>query len=90
MCLGIPGQLVSIDAEQPDLALADVSGVKRRINIGILSDEVLAPGDWVLIHVGFAMAKMNEGEARSALDFLQELGNAYDEEIAAFERSEIA
>ena len=54
MCLGIPGEIVSFDNEMPDLALADVSGVRRTINVALLEGEGLEVGDWVLIHVGFA------------------------------------
>jgi hydrogenase expression/formation protein HypC len=62
MCLGIPGQLVALDQGHPHLATVDVSGVTRTINVGLLEDEALQPGDWVLIHVGFAMSKIDEQE----------------------------
>jgi hydrogenase expression/formation protein HypC len=88
MCLAIPGKIVHIDAQLPDLAVADVSGVQRKINIGILADENIQPGDWVLIHVGFAMSKMDEEQAREALDFLQQLGDAYAEELEALQQAE--
>ena len=65
MCLGIPGQIVELLADHEHLAKVDVSGVGRTINIGLLEDEHLVPGDWVLIHVGFAMSKIDEEEARS-------------------------
>jgi hydrogenase expression/formation protein HypC len=83
MCLGIPGEVVEILADQPDLARVDVSGVRRVINIGLLSDDVIAPGDWVLIHVGFALSKIDEAEAAAALEFLESIGQAYDDELAA-------
>jgi hydrogenase expression/formation protein HypC len=89
MCLGIPGEVVEILAERPDLASVDVSGVRRAINIGLLEDESLQPGDWVLIHVGFAMSKMDEAEARSALEFLERIGEAYDEELRALAESSL-
>ena len=60
MCLGIPGQIIDILPGQSDLAVVDVSGVKRHINIRLLENEEVTPGDWVLLHVGFAMAKMDE------------------------------
>ena len=63
MCLGIPGQLKEISEVNGHLARVDVSGVTRIVNIGLLEDESLAPGDWVLIHVGFAMSKIDEAEA---------------------------
>jgi hydrogenase expression/formation protein HypC len=66
-----------------------VSGVKRAINIGLLAEEAVAPGDWVLIHVGFALSKIDEGEARAAMEFLESIGKAYEDEIAALRESEI-
>jgi hydrogenase expression/formation protein HypC len=74
MCLAIPGQIVEFSAEQPLLAKVDVAGVKRAINIGLLADEPLDIGDWVLIHVGFAMSKVGETEARDQLTMLAALG----------------
>lgn len=67
MCLGIPGQLVEISSDDTHRATADVSGVRRTVDVGLLQDEVLVPGDWVLVHVGFAMARIDEGEAARAL-----------------------
>jgi len=87
MCLGIPGEIVEILADHPDLAQVDVSGVRRAINIGLLEGDDLAPGDWVLIHVGFAMSKIDEAEARASLEFLESLGQAYDDEVRAFRES---
>jgi hydrogenase expression/formation protein HypC len=89
MCLGIPGEVIEIIAERPDLAKVDVSGVKRAINIGLLADEEIGPGDWVLIHVGFALSKIDEGEAKAAMEFLESIGKAYDDEIAALRESQI-
>jgi hydrogenase expression/formation protein HypC len=74
MCLAIPGQIVEISAEQPALAKVDVAGVKRSVNIGLLENERVGPGDWVLIHVGFAMSKIGEAQARDQLRMLQALG----------------
>lgn len=89
MCLGIPGEVIEILTDRPDLARVDVSGVKRAINIGLLSEESVEPGDWVLIHVGFALSKIDEGEAKAAMEFLESIGKAYDDEIAALRESEI-
>ena len=89
MCLGIPGEVIEILAEHPDLAKVDVSGVKRAINIGLLAEENVQPGDWVLIHVGFALSKIDEAEAKAALDFLESIGKAYEDEIAALRDSRI-
>jgi hydrogenase expression/formation protein HypC len=84
MCLGIPGQLVEFLEVHEHLARVDVSGVSRIINIGLLEDEHLTVGDWVLIHVGFAMSKIDEEEANLALASLKLMGQAYDDELSAF------
>ena len=89
MCLGIPGQLVEFVDTHEHLARVDVSGVTRIINIGLLEDEHLEPGDWVLIHVGFAMSKIDEEEASLALASLQLMGKAYGDELEAFWSSKI-
>ena len=89
MCLGIPGEIVELMDDRPDLAKVDVSGVRRAINIGLLEDEKLELGDWVLIHVGFALSKIDEGEAKAALDFLEGIGQAYADELAALADSKI-
>jgi hydrogenase expression/formation protein HypC len=89
MCLGIPGEVIEILPDQPDLARVDVSGVKRAINIGLLADDPPAPGDWILIHVGFALSKIDEQEAKAAMDFLIGIGQAYEDEIAALLESRI-
>jgi hydrogenase expression/formation protein HypC len=89
VCLGIPGEVVEILTDRPDLARVDVSGVKRAINIGLLAEEDVRPGDWVLIHVGFALAKIDEEEARAAMEFLESIGQAYEDEIAALRDSRI-
>jgi hydrogenase expression/formation protein HypC len=84
MCLGIPGEVVELYADRPDLAMVDVSGVRRAINIGLLEgDERPQVGDWILIHVGFALSKIDEEEAAAALAFLEGIGQAYDDELAA-------
>jgi hydrogenase expression/formation protein HypC len=89
MCLGIPGEVVELVEGQPDLAKVDVSGVRRMINIGLLADDPPKPGEWVLIHVGFALSKIDEDEATAALEFLQGIGQAYEEELAALQESAI-
>ena len=89
MCLGIPGQVVEIiDAEQ-HLAKIDVNGVRRNISVWLLADENVTVGDWVLIHVGFAMAKIDEREALLTLDQVQKMGAEYLNEIDALNSSEI-
>ncbi|MEA3215422.1 MAG: hydrogenase expression/formation protein HypC [Acidimicrobiia bacterium] len=78
MCLGIPGRVVSIDPTNPHLAMVEVTGVRRAINVGLLEDEAEGAGaqvgDWVLIHVGFAMSKIDEEEAARALEGLRLMG----------------
>lgn len=87
MCLGIPGRLVEF-LDHEHLARVDVNGVGRIINIGLLEDETMAAGDWVLIHVGFAMSKIDEDEARRALEGLQLMGRAYTDELDALAGSD--
>ena len=74
MCLGIPGRVIEIVSTDFQIARVDVSGVQRSVNFGHLADEPLAVGDWVLIHVGFAIRKMEEAEVRYATEFLDGLG----------------
>jgi hydrogenase expression/formation protein HypC len=89
MCLGIPGEIVEILTDQPDLAKVDISGVRRNINIGLITEEDPQPGDWILIHVGFALSKIDEAEAKAAMDFLEGIGQAYADEIEALMESRI-
>jgi hydrogenase expression/formation protein HypC len=89
MCLGIPGEVIEILEDRPDLAKVAVSGVKRTINIGLLDDDPPVPGDWILIHVGFALSKIDEAEAKAAMDFLESIGKAYEDELAALQESRI-
>jgi len=89
MCLGIPGEVVDILLDQPDLVRVDVSGVRRVISIGLLADDPPVPGDWVLIHVGFALSKIDEAEAAATLEFLAGIGQAYADELAALAESRI-
>jgi len=78
MCLGIPGCIVRIDNADDLVATVDVSGVRRQINISCIVDDEhpveSCVGDWVLVHVGFAMSRINEAEAAETLRLLQELG----------------
>jgi hydrogenase expression/formation protein HypC len=83
MCLGIAGQIIEFLPEPRDVARVNVFGVERVINIGLVENEGLKPGDWVLIHVGFAIARMDEGEAKASMAFLQGMGEAFTNEIAA-------
>ncbi|HEY9804367.1 MAG TPA: HypC/HybG/HupF family hydrogenase formation chaperone [Leptolyngbyaceae cyanobacterium] len=79
MCLGIPGQIVEITDINHKLAIVDVGGVKRQVNIACIVDEQHPPaaclGDWVLVHVGFAMNRINEQEAAETLKLLEEIAS---------------
>jgi hydrogenase expression/formation protein HypC len=74
MCLAIPGKIVEIFPDNTDSALVDVVGVRRKIDLGLLHDDKPVPGDWVLIHVGFAMSKISEEEAFDQMKTLRALG----------------
>jgi hydrogenase expression/formation protein HypC len=89
MCLGIPGEVIELMSDHDDLAMVSVEGGKRAVNIGLLSDEELVPGDWILIHVGFALSKIDEAEAKASLDFLTGLGDAYTDELEALAASDV-
>ncbi len=89
MCLGIPGQIVEMVDDVNQLARVDVSGVKRNVSVALVRSEGIAPGDWVLIHVGFAMSKIDEREAQETLDLLREMGAAYDDELRMLHQSQI-
>lgn len=80
MCLAIPGQVLEIVDEPNRLARVDVAGVRRVVNVALLDDGA-RPGDWVLIHVGFAMSKVDEHEARATLELLRQMGDAYEQEL---------
>ncbi|CAN5455560.1 HypC/HybG/HupF family hydrogenase formation chaperone [soil metagenome] len=83
MCLGIPGQIIEIIDVEKQLAKVDISGVKCRVNIACIVDQEhpvnSCVGDWVLVHVGFAMSRINEDEAKKTLELLFELGEAQKE-----------
>ena len=83
MCLAIPGKIVEIVDEENQIAKVEVGGVRRNINIGMLDKEDARVGDYVLIHVGFAMSKIDEKEAEDTLRLLEELGS-YEDEIDQF------
>ena len=91
MCLAIPGQIVETVDEANRLARVDVVGVRRNVNIGLLDadGEGAQPGDWVLIHVGFALSKIDEQEARATLQLLQQMGADYEQELEELKASAI-
>jgi hydrogenase expression/formation protein HypC len=74
MCLAIPGQIVERSLDDPHVAIVEVSKVRRAINVGLLEDDDLMAGDWVLIHVGFAMSRISEAAAEEQLRLLAMLG----------------
>ena len=81
MCLGIPGRIVSLLDASPDLAEVEVAGVTRRINIALLEGGALQCGDWILIHAGFAMDKIDADTAALQLSVLQDYTGDADAEI---------
>ena len=87
MCLAIPGRVVEILDEENRLAKVDVSGVLRSVNVGLLDG--VRDGDWVLIHVGFALSKVDEEEAHATLALLQQMGDAYEQELEDLKASVI-
>ena len=91
MCLGIPGRIVEILDEDLMLAKAEVSGVRRNINIGLVHHEEqrVKPGDWVLIHVGFAMSRVDEDEAIATRRQLERMGQDYEAELEELKASVI-
>lgn len=89
MCLGIPGEIVELSPERADLAKVEVAGVRRAVNIGLLGPDGVGPGDWVLVHVGFAMSKIDEAEAAATLELLRGLGQVYTDELQALADSDI-
>lgn len=87
MCLGIPGQIVEIHNPAQMRAKVDVEGVRREVSvslIGLDGPDGAQIGDWVLVHVGFAMAKIDEAEARETLDALKALGEMYEQELSDY------
>ena len=87
MCLAIPGQIVEVVDGANRLAQVDVAGVKRTINVGLLDDA--APGDWVLIHVGFALSRVDEQEAHETRKLLEAMGAEYEQELEELKASVI-
>jgi hydrogenase expression/formation protein HypC len=93
MCLGIPGQIVRVADFERKLAIVDVAGVERTINVACVANDEeelrAAVGAWVLVHVGFAMSRIDAAEAQKTLDLLRELGEA-QAELAAMSQSAVA
>jgi hydrogenase expression/formation protein HypC len=91
MCLAIPGQIIEVVDEQTRLAKVDVAGVRRTVNIGLLDADGggVGEGDWVLIHVGFAISKVDEAEARATRELLEGMGRDYEQELEELKASVI-
>ena len=89
MCLGIPGRIGEITDRANCLARVDVSGVQRTISVRLLERDLPDVDDWVLVHVGFAMARIDEKEALLTLDAVQKMGESYQDEIDALDSSSI-
>lgn len=91
MCLAIPGQIVEWVDRDLNIAKAQVANVRRNVNVGLLAEteDAVEIGDWVLIHVGFAMSKVDEAEAQATREFLEQLGDPYKDELAELEASTI-
>jgi hydrogenase expression/formation protein HypC len=91
MCLAVPGRIIEIVDEANRLAKVDVAGVQRTINVGLLDSEPggVGPGDWVLIHVGFAMSKIDEEEAVATRRLLEQMGAEYEQELEELKASVI-
>lgn len=87
MCLAIPGQVVEFAEESADLAMVEVAGVRRRVNVGLIDD--LQAGDWVLVHVGFALSQVDEDEAMATLQLLREMGAEFEQELEDLKGSAI-
>jgi len=86
VCLAIPGRIIELDVLNAHQALVDVVGVRRKVDLGLLQDEPPGPGDWVLIHVGFAMSKISEADAADQMRLLNMLGevDAAMEEVRGY------
>jgi len=92
MCLAIPGQVIEVLDPVNQIAKVDVVGVRRNVNVGLLSDGNgggVVPGDWVLIHVGFALSKVDEEEAHATLALLEQMGAEYEQELEELRTSVI-
>ena len=91
MCLAIPGQIAEIVDEENRLAEVEVAGVRRTINIALLDSDgqLTAPGDWVLIHVGFAISRIDEAEAEATRLLLEQMGAEYERELEELKASVI-
>lgn len=85
MCLGIPGQVIELASHDFHLATVEVAGVRRIVNVGLLPDDGrgLQPGEWVLVHIGFALDRLDEAQAAATLQLLREMSETYQDELVS-------
>jgi hydrogenase expression/formation protein HypC len=90
MCLAIPAQVIELVDQDKRLALVDVAGLRRNVNVSLLDDDGGArPGDWVLVHVGFALSRVDEEEAQATLRLLEQMGSDFEQELEELKASVI-
>jgi hydrogenase expression/formation protein HypC len=87
MCLGIPAQIVEVVDTESGLAKAEISGVRRAVSIALCPEAGV--GDWVLVHVGFALSRIDEEQARETLELLEQMGEAYEQEVREIRESAV-
>jgi hydrogenase expression/formation protein HypC len=85
MCLGIPAQIVELVDPEAGIARAELSGVRREVSLALCPEA--EPGDWVLVHVGFALQRIDEEQARETLELLDSMGEAYEQELREIRES---
>jgi hydrogenase expression/formation protein HypC len=85
MCLGIPAQIVEMIDAEGGIAKAEISGVRRDVSVALCPEADV--GDWVLVHVGFALSRIDEQQARETLDLLEQMGDAYEQEVREIQAS---
>ena len=85
MCLGIPAQIVEIVDAEGGLAKAEISGVRRAVSVALCPEAGV--GDWVLVHVGFALSRIDEEQARATIELLEQMGEAYEQEVREIRES---
>ena len=93
MCLAIPGRVVQVLDDANQLAQVDVAGVRRTVNVGLLGGDGdragTLVGQWVLIHVGFALSRIDEREALATLELLEQMGAEYEQELRELRASAV-
>jgi hydrogenase expression/formation protein HypC len=87
VCLGIPAQIVELVEPEAGIAKAEISGVRRKVSVALCPE--VCVGDWVLVHVGFALARIDEEQARETLALLEQMGEVYEQELSELRRSAV-